>query len=100
MAQSLLVIVYHMLPDKQPYRDLGADFFEARDKERVVKGALRRLESLGYTVTLQAHEEVSASHHPCTHLGSSVLSAPPQSWFRMLSFWGRTFSEEKPCSRH
>ena len=45
---------------KQPYRDLGDDFFETRDKERVVKGALRRLESLGYIVTLQAYEEVSA----------------------------------------
>jgi transposase len=60
VSHSLLVIIYHMLRDKQPYRDLGADFFEARDKERVVKGALRRLESLGYAVTLQAHEEVSA----------------------------------------
>jgi transposase len=60
VAHSLLVIIYHMLRDKQPYRDLGATFFETRDKERVVKGALRRLESFGYTVTLQPQEEVSA----------------------------------------
>ncbi|MFL5659164.1 MAG: IS110 family transposase [Ktedonobacteraceae bacterium] len=60
VAHSLLVIIYHMLRDKQPYRDLGASFFETREKERVVKGALRRLESFGYTVTLQPHEEVSA----------------------------------------
>jgi transposase len=60
VAHSLLVIIYHMLRDKQPYRDLGATFFETREKERVVKGALRRLEGLGYTVTLQPQEEVSA----------------------------------------
>jgi transposase len=60
VAHSLLVIIYHMLRDKQPYRDLGAAFFETREKERVVKGALRRLEGLGYTVTLQPQEEVSA----------------------------------------
>ena len=59
VAHSLLVIIYHMLRDQQPYRDLGATFFETRDKERVVKGALRRLESFGYTVTLQPQEEVS-----------------------------------------
>jgi hypothetical protein len=60
VSHSLLVIIYHMLRDKQPYRDLGADFFEAREKERVLKSALRRLEGLGSTVTLQSHQEVSA----------------------------------------
>lgn len=60
VAHSLIVIIYHMLRDKQPYRDLGATFFEERDKERVTKNALRRLEGLGYAVTLQPREEVSA----------------------------------------
>jgi transposase len=59
VAHSLLVIIYHMLRDKQPYRDLGGTFFETREKERVVKGALRRLEGFGYTVTLQPQQEVS-----------------------------------------
>ena len=59
VAHSLLVIIYHMLRDKQSYRDLGATFFETRQKERVVKGALRRLESFGYIVTLHPQEEVS-----------------------------------------
>ncbi len=30
VSHSLLVIIYHMLRDQQSYRDLGADFFEAR----------------------------------------------------------------------
>jgi hypothetical protein len=27
VAHSLLVIIYHILRDKKPYRDLGADYF-------------------------------------------------------------------------
>ena len=60
VAHSIIVIIYHMLRDNQPYSDLGATYFETLDKERVVKGAVRRLEVLGYTVTLQPQEEVSA----------------------------------------
>ena len=41
---SLLVIIYHLLRDKQPYYDLGATYFETLDRERILKGAVRRLE--------------------------------------------------------
>jgi transposase len=57
VAHSLLVIVYHVLRDKQPYRDLGADYFDSLDKERLTRQALRRLEALGYTVTLTPKQE-------------------------------------------
>jgi transposase len=59
VAHSLLVIIYHILRDKTPYRDLGADYFGNADKERLTRQALRRLETLGYTVTLTPKEEVS-----------------------------------------
>jgi hypothetical protein len=59
VAHSLLVIIYHLLRDKQPYHDLGATYFETLDRKRAVKGAMRRLQGLGYTVTLQPQEEVS-----------------------------------------
>ena len=57
VAHSLLVIIYHVLYDKQPYRDLGAHYFESLDTERLTRQALRRLEALGYTVTLTPKEE-------------------------------------------
>lgn len=60
VVHSLLVIIYHVLRDKQPYHDLGASYFETVDRERVAKGAVRRLEALGYTVALQPPQEVSA----------------------------------------
>lgn len=58
VAHSLLVIIYHVLSDKQPYRDLGVDYFDKTDKERLTRQALRRLEALGYAVTLTPKQEV------------------------------------------
>jgi len=57
VAHSLLVIIYHILSDKQPYSDLGADYFDKVDTERLTRQALRRLEALGYTVTLTPKQE-------------------------------------------
>ena len=57
VSHSLLVIIYHVLRDHTDYHDLGSTFFETMDKERLRSSAVRRLQSLGYTVTL---EEVSA----------------------------------------
>ncbi len=57
VSHSLLIIIYHLLRDHTDYRDLGSTYFETLDKERLRTAALRRLESLGYTVTL---EEVPA----------------------------------------
>jgi transposase len=52
VAHSVLVILYHMLRDHQPYTDLGADYFERLDFERLQRHHVRRLQQLGYTVTL------------------------------------------------
>ena len=49
---SVLVVVFHILSDQQPYRDLGADYFDRLDTARIERHHVRRLEQLGYTVTL------------------------------------------------
>jgi hypothetical protein len=41
-----------MLKTQRPYEDLGADYFDKRSQDVVVKQAVKRLEKLGYTVTL------------------------------------------------
>lgn len=53
VAHSILVITYYVLTRKQPYRDLGANYFDERDRVRVEKRLSRRLERPGYSVTLQ-----------------------------------------------
>ncbi|HEX4208180.1 MAG TPA: IS110 family transposase [Ktedonobacteraceae bacterium] len=52
VSHSLLVIIYHLLHDKKPYTDLGADYFDKLDTAHLERHHVRRLEQLGYTVTL------------------------------------------------
>ncbi len=62
VSHSLLVIIYHLLRDHKEYSDLGSTYFETLDQERVRTRAVRQLQALGYTVTLQtsAPQEESA----------------------------------------
>lgn len=52
IAHTVLVIIYYVLRDKKPYTDLGADYFDQLDRTRVQLHHVRRLEQLGYEVTL------------------------------------------------
>jgi len=52
VAHSLLVTAYHMLKDKQHYQELGADFFDALNKDQVKRRLVQRLAKLGFQVTL------------------------------------------------
>lgn len=56
VAHSVLVVISHMLRDQRPYTDLGADYFERLDAARLERHHVRRLEQLGYTVTLTPAE--------------------------------------------
>jgi transposase len=52
VAHSVLVILYHLLRDRRPYSDLGADYFDQLDRIRLERRYVHQLERLGYTVTL------------------------------------------------
>jgi transposase len=54
VARSILVIIWHLLADRQArYADLGPDWYQSRiDKHRKARNHIRQLEALGYTVTL------------------------------------------------
>jgi transposase len=52
VAHTLLVIIYHLLREHVPSTDLGPDSFDQLDKARVERHHVRRLEQLGYAVTL------------------------------------------------
>ena len=52
VAHAILVTIYHLLKDGTYYRDLGADHFDRRDRDALVRGNVRRLERLGYHVSL------------------------------------------------
>jgi len=61
-AHQLLIIVYHMLRDKQPYRDLGADYFDRLNPERTKRKLIRRFERLGYQVVVNPKHALPADY--------------------------------------
>jgi transposase len=52
VAHTVLVIVYHILTKREPYRDLGEAYFDHLERQHVERRLVRRLERLGYSVTL------------------------------------------------
>jgi hypothetical protein len=53
VAHALLVIAYHILKAPVEYRDLGADYFDKLHPGRLKKKLVKRLEGLGFQVTLE-----------------------------------------------
>lgn len=52
VAHSVVVSIYHMLRTHEPYQDLGPAHFDQLDHQRLQRQYVRRLEQLGYAVTL------------------------------------------------
>jgi transposase len=59
LGHTLLVIVYHVLKDRATYEDLGADYLDRLEPERLTRQLVRRLERLGHKVTLEPKEEAA-----------------------------------------
>jgi transposase len=53
-AHTILVIVYHILAEGTVYQDLGSHYFDHRSTNASVQRAVKRLEHLGYAVTITA----------------------------------------------
>jgi transposase len=56
VAHTILVIVYHLIRDEKTYEELGATFHDQRSQKIVARRLTKRLEDLGFQVTLQAKE--------------------------------------------
>jgi transposase len=53
VGHTILTMVYILLTRKQPYQDLGTAYFDHREQHQVERRLVRRLERLGYHVSLQ-----------------------------------------------
>ena len=53
VARSILVIVYHLLKRGSRYFELGADYFDRLNQQRITQRLVKRLEQLGHQVILQ-----------------------------------------------
>lgn len=54
VAHAILVIMYSMLRNCTNYRDLGEKHFDQINRQFVLDRAIRRIERLGYKITLEA----------------------------------------------
>lgn len=52
LEHSILIMAYHIIQDKQPYQELGNDYFDKRHPETTAKRLVKRLEHLGFQVSL------------------------------------------------
>ena len=48
----MLVMIYHILRDNLDYHELGHDYLDKLQSHRLTHYLVKRLESLGHTVTL------------------------------------------------
>jgi transposase len=53
VGHSLLIIIYHVLKDHKEYQDLGRDYFDRLEPERLQRYLVKRLEALGNDVILR-----------------------------------------------
>lgn len=49
----MLLAIYHILKELQPFNDLGSNYFTTMNEEKIIKKNIKSIESLGYEVALQ-----------------------------------------------
>jgi transposase len=59
VARSLLETIYHMLKSGTRYQDLGADYLDRLEPDRLTRSLVKRLEKLGHTVNLQPRTDAA-----------------------------------------
>lgn len=52
IAHQLLIIAYHLLTKREPYKELGADYYEKEKIESKKQQAINSLKKLGYEIEL------------------------------------------------
>jgi transposase len=58
LGHTILVIVYHILKRGTTYTELGADYLDRLEPERLTRQLVKRLEKLGHKVTLESRQDV------------------------------------------
>jgi transposase len=81
LARQLLIIAYHVIKDGAAYREHGADYLDARAKDRTRDYLVERLRLIGYHATLTP---LPASG-PAPPLASPPTEPPPEAPARALA---------------
>jgi transposase len=59
VGHTILVIIYHLLDEKKMYEDLGGNYFDEHERQETEKRLVRRLERLGFEVSLQPINQIA-----------------------------------------
>lgn len=59
VGHAILVMIYHLLDRHVTYQELGGNYFDEHERQAVEKRLIRRLEKLGYEVSLQSASQVA-----------------------------------------
>ncbi len=59
LGHTLLVVIYHMLRDGTTYRELGGDYLDRLEPDRLTRHLVRRLEKLGHIVALKPKDDAA-----------------------------------------
>ncbi len=53
VSHTMLTAIYHILKEKVPYHDLGADYYSVINQEKLIRRTLHALEKSGMDVIIQ-----------------------------------------------
>ena len=59
VEHAMIIAAWNMLTNGEFYRDPGADYYTARKPAKAKARAIKQLEALGYTVTLEPLAETA-----------------------------------------
>jgi transposase len=53
LGHKILIMCYHILKYRRPYKELGVDYLDRKRKDRITRSYIKKLNHLGYEVTLK-----------------------------------------------
>jgi len=53
LGHKILIMCYYILKDRVAYKELGVDYLDKRRKDKIARSCIKRLNHLGYEVTLK-----------------------------------------------
>lgn len=53
VGHTILIMAYHIIKERSTYHELGADYFDRLNEQRLVKRLAQRISSLGYEIQLK-----------------------------------------------
>jgi hypothetical protein len=59
IAHTILIMAYHIIKEQCLYRELGIDYFDRLNEQRLIKRLKSRIETLGYKVDVKKLPEAA-----------------------------------------